>query len=521
MVWPFRRKAAQAAPERKSASYFFSLGLGRAGLTGAAYDRLASEGYAECVVAFACINMKAAAVASVDLHLYQRGKKGKLAKVDDHDLLDLLENPNPAQSGREFMRALTSYHQLSGNAYVFGNGIDPMSRKSFPPMELQILNPGKMKVEPGTGLFPKQYEYRPNLNAATIFPVDQISGRSAVLHLKSFNPLNAWYGMSPLEAAALGVDIHNDGQKWNKGLIGNGARPSGALVVTNSKGEPGSLTEEQRMFLREMIDEQISGSQNAGRPLVLEGGLNWQEMSLNPKDMEFLEGKHSAARDIALAFGVPPQLLGIPGDSTYSNYSEAKLAFWTDAVLPQLGWTLVAFNRWLTPLYGEGLFLWYDEEMIPALEPLRKAKAERINAASYMTINEKRRAMGLDDEDGGDVIFVPTTSIPLDLAGQIDLPEPGSEADQGQQGNPINATPGTGNVQQTALNGAQMQALQQIVQAVADGQLPAAAAIQLIMISIPSIDAAEAARLIGPVDGFEPRKPEENTPPAADPNADD
>jgi phage portal protein BeeE len=147
--------------------------------------------------------------------------------------------------------------------------------------------------------------------------------------------------------------------------------------------------------------------------------------------MEFLEGKHSAARDIALAYGVPPQLLGIPGDSTYSNYSEARTAFWTDTVLPELGWTLDALNRWLTPLYGEDLYVWYDEEMIPALETRRKEKAERINAASYMTVNEKRRAMGLDDVEGGDVIFVPSTNVPLELAGQIDLPEPGSPADQG------------------------------------------------------------------------------------------
>ncbi len=428
-MWPFRRTDT-APPARKSATYLFALGSGRAGLTGAQYDRLAAEGYAQCVVAFACINRVATAVASVDLHLYKRGRKGKLTKVEDSDLLDLIENPNPAQSGREFMRALSSYHQLCGNAYVFGNGIDPFRRSGAPPNELQLLNPGRVKIDPGPGLFPKQYEYRPNPNTATAFPVDQVTGRSAVLHLKSFHPLNDWYGMSPLNAAALGVDIHNGGQEWNKRLIENGARPSGALVVEGAEGRPAELSDDQYLRVKQMIDEQFSGPRNAGRPMLLEGGLDWKEMSLNPKDMEFTEGKHSAARDIALAFGVPPQLLGIPGDSTFANYEQAKLAFWTDTVLPQLGWTLDAFNRWLTPLYGEDLFLWYDEEMIPALEPLRKQKAERINAAAYMTINEKRRAMGLDDVEGGDVIFVPTTSVPLELAGSVDLPpEPGSPAD--------------------------------------------------------------------------------------------
>ena len=73
---------------------------------------------------------------------------------------------------------------------------------------------------------------------------------------------------------------------------------------------------------------------NAGRPLLLEGGLSWQPLSLSPKDMDFLEAKNAAARDIALAFGVPPMLLGIPGDNTYSNLAEANRAFWRTSVVP-------------------------------------------------------------------------------------------------------------------------------------------------------------------------------------------
>ena len=435
MVWPFRRKAAQTVPGRKSASYFFSLGLGKAGLTGAGYGLLASEGYAECVVAFACINMVASAVASVEPQIYRKNAEtGKLDKIEVHPLLDLIDNPNPAQSGKEFLRHLVSYHRLSGNAYVWGNGLDPMVRKPKPPAELQILNPGKVKIEAGTGLLPKQYEYKPNQNTTIIFPVEQVSGRSAIMHLKTFSPLNAWYGMSPLEAAALGVDIHNDGQRWNKGLIANGARPSGALVVQAADGKPASLTDEQYTRVKEMIDDQYSGPQNTGRPMLLEGGLDWKEMSLNPKDMEFLQGKHSAARDIALSFGVPPQLLGIPGDNTYSNYSEAKLAFWTDTVLPLIGVVYDGFNRWLSPLFGDGVILWYDEETIPALEPLRKQKADRINAATTMTINEKRRAMGQDDLPNGigDVLVLDGRGILLGMDGTIIALSTNLNTDPGQ-----------------------------------------------------------------------------------------
>lgn len=435
MVWPFRRKEV-APPATKSASFLLSSGLSSGSLTGATYRQISLEGYAKCVIAYDAINRVASSVASVELQLFDRNRKsGKIDKVEVHEILDLMMNPNPAQSGREFMAHLVSYHRLAGNAFVYGNGIDPNTRNGVPPREMQLLEPGKVKVQPGQGLFPKAYEYKPNPSQTTTFPVDQITGKSAVMHLKTFNPVNCWTGLSPFDPAALGVDIHNDGQRWNKKLIENGARPSGALVVTGKNDQPATLSDDQYNRLKEMIDNQYSGAGNAGRPMLLEGGLDWREMSLNPKDMEFLNGKHSAARDIALAFGVPPMLLGIPGDATYSNMQEAKLAFWTDTVLPLLGMILDGFNRWLVPLYGEGLFLWYDEETIPALEPLRKAKAERINAATYLTLDEKRAAMGYDaytsTGDPGGVILVPTTSIPIDMAGDVSLPEPGSPADQG------------------------------------------------------------------------------------------
>jgi HK97 family phage portal protein len=76
------------------------------------------------------------------------------------------------------------------------------------------------------------------------------------------------------------------------------------------------LSEAQFGRLKSELEVTYSGSRNAGRPLLLEFGLDWKAMSLSPKDMDFLQAKHAAAREIALAFGVPPMLLGIPGDNT-------------------------------------------------------------------------------------------------------------------------------------------------------------------------------------------------------------
>ena len=145
-----------------------------------------------------------------------------------------------------------------------------------------------------------------------------------MLHQKLFHPLIDHYGLSPIEAAATAIDIHNSASRWNKALLDNSARPSGALVYASRDG---NLTTEQYNRLKGELETQFQGASNAGRPLLLEGGLDWKSMSMSPKDLDFIEAKHGAAREIALALGVPPMLLGIPGDNTFSNYQEANRTF--------------------------------------------------------------------------------------------------------------------------------------------------------------------------------------------------
>ena len=98
--------------------------------------------------------------------------------------------------------------------------------------------------------------------------------------------------------------------------------------------DAGLPNEDWRADLREEIERLYQGSHNAGRPMVLSGGLDWKPMSLTPADMDFVEQRNVAAREIALAFGVPPMLLGIPGDNTYANFQEANRVFWRQTILP-------------------------------------------------------------------------------------------------------------------------------------------------------------------------------------------
>ncbi len=197
-----------------------------------------------------------------------------------------------------------------------------------------------------------------------------------------FNPLDDYYGLSPLEAAAIAVDTHNAAATWNKALLDNAARPSGALVYDGADGTV--MSDEQFERLKDELDDNYQGARNAGRPLLLEGGLDWKAMSLSPKDMDFMEAKHAAAREIALAFGVPPMLLAIPGDNTYSNYQEANRVFWRQTVLPLANRIGAALTQWLAPVFGAGLMLAVDTDRIEALSADRAALWERVSKARVL-----------------------------------------------------------------------------------------------------------------------------------------
>ena len=377
--------------------------LGSPKWTSRAYEHLTREGFRKNVIANRSVRLVAEGAAAVPLLLH-RGD----ARLGAHPLLDLLRRANPFQSGVELLEAVYAYLQIAGNAYL-----EAVETTGGLPGELYVLRPDRMKVVPGPKGWPRAYDYSV-AGRSHRFPVDPASGRSAILHVKSFHPQDDYYGLSPLEAAAMGVDIHNAAANWNKALLDNAARPSGALVFEPKAGEPGHLSSEQFDRLKTQMEDHYQGAGNAGRPFLLEGGLKWQQIAFSPSDMEFIQSKHVAAREIALAFGVPPMLLGIPGDNTYANYQEANRALWRLTLLPLIDRVVAALNGWLAPRFGPDLRLEADKDAIPALAAEREAVWTRIGQAHFLTPNEKRAELGFAPVDGGDELVAP---VPLGLGG--------------------------------------------------------------------------------------------------------
>ena len=250
------------------------------------------------------------------------------------------------------------------------------------------------------------------------FPVGP-DGDGDVRHMKLFNPLNDWYGMSPIESGAFAVDQHNLAMNWVQSLLQNSARPSGALVTKDSL----ELSDDNFNRLKTQIEEQYSGATNAGRPMLLEGGLDWRQMGLSPMDMNILETKFSAARDVSLAFGVPPQLLGIPGDNTYANFQEARLAFWEDTAIPLLDLIASDWTSWLGK--PDSVILRPDLDHIPAIADKRRALWRMADESRDLTINERRALKGYEPLPEGDVLQDQETDRRrTGTGGRDDVPSP-------------------------------------------------------------------------------------------------
>ena len=337
------------------------------------YLHFARAGFSGNAVAYRSVRMIAEAAASVPLLLY-RGQ----AELGAHAFLDLLAKPNPAQTRRELLETVTAYLLVAGNAYVEAQTLDGT------PRELVALRPDRVQVIPGAKGWVEAYRYSAG-GAFVNLPAEN------VLHLKLFNPLDDYYGLSPFEAAAQSLDTHNAASAWNKAMLDNAARPSGALVFS---GGDGQLSTQQYDRLKSELQDNFQSAANAGRPMVLEGGLDWKEMGFSPKDMDFINSKNNAAREIALAMGVPPMLLGIPGDNTYSNYAEANRVFWRQTVIPILRRVTDALSQFVGLQFEEGLRLDLDLDQVEALSHDRDALWARVNAASFLTDAEKRQAVG-------------------------------------------------------------------------------------------------------------------------------
>ncbi|MFD1882373.1 phage portal protein [Paracoccus pacificus] len=382
-----RRGQTVPAPAEQKASAAgrvaaLAYGSGRAVWSPRDVSSLTRAGFIANPVGFRAVRLIAEAAAAVPVICQDHARR-----FDTHPVIELLRRPNVMVGKAELFEALYGQILLTGDGYLEAVG---QGQKGLPG-ELHVLRSDRMVIVPGDDGWPVAYEYSVGGRKHRF---DMTGSPDPICHIRSFHPMDDHYGLSPLQAAGVAVDVHNAASQWSKGLLDNAARPSGAIVYKGADGQ-GLLSPEQYERLVDEMETHHQGARNAGRPMLLEGGLDWKPMGFSPADMEFRETKQAAAREISIAFGVPPMLMGIPGDATYANYQEAHRAFYRLTVLPLVSRVSAAVAWWLSEHLGAEIDLKPDLDQIPALAEERDQHWRRVSEAAFLTDAEKRAMLGL------------------------------------------------------------------------------------------------------------------------------
>jgi HK97 family phage portal protein len=370
------------------------LGLGQAVWTPREYQDLAKAGYQTDADTYSIISLIARAAKQVPwlVKVKQDGADAKPG-TPAGDLQALLKRPNPRMDGAAFIEHCISYMLISGNRYVERAG--PGSGRTDPtkpPRELYPHRPDRMRILVGTPENPIQ-GYRYAVNGR----VDINWEPELILHQKKFNPLDDWYGMAPIEAAAYLIDISNDGAALYKRLLQRGF---GAKLFTF---EPGVLPEGDEEIAKFQGD--FKKRRKDGDDLLLQGA-SVQDLGFAPKDSGILEARILNKRDKCAIFGVPPEMVGDSTSKTYSNYQEARRSLYTEAVIPELIELRDGLNNWLGPLFNNA-YIDIDRDAIDALSEDREKVAKRVAllwTSDLIKRNEGREELKFDavpDEEDG------------------------------------------------------------------------------------------------------------------------
>jgi len=378
---------------KQTVSIFLGLTPGRYQME--SFSTLAREGYQTNPYVYAAIDIIAKNVSTIEITVIDR-KRGNV-EVNKDDIVRLLKNPNPNQSWKSFVKQVVVDFYISGNVYI-------LATDTKKPAALYILRPDKVNIIRDSDFYSltpiKGYKYGNK----------QYSPKE-VLHIKNYNPLDDLYGLSPLTALSKSIILSNRAKDWNINLLENNARPSGALISKER------LSEKQIAFLRQQINEIYSSPENAGRPLILEGGLDWKEMSLRPSDLNWQEVINTTAKEIAVALGIPIQVFLRDTGTSNAGFRNALKSLFYNTVFPFCDLLIGELNRWLVPMFNPDYEIVYDKDDVPALSEDAVQVWDRViraRLAGILTKNEARRFLDQPDMSEDD-IYQPANVLIQDI----------------------------------------------------------------------------------------------------------
>jgi HK97 family phage portal protein len=359
-------------------------------------DRKLQRPYTQLPIVYAAINAKAKRIARTPIVFYRAGSD---RTVDSHPAIERFRKPSPMLTRALFLQALVINKDMSGEWFVYKD------------QDLQRGVPRNLWVYPRGVYEPMQlnntfqgWEVRPSGKTPFRATNDE------VIFDRYYHPFDEVRGLSPLEAAWIGLDTEYEARRYNNYFFKNDATP-GQTYTTDSM-----LTDEQYERLKRDLIDDMEGVEHSHSAKLLDNGLKPVTASLSQKDAQFIEQMGLTLHDICAVFGVDPAVIGFEAESKYASAKEARRYFWTDTLIPEM--------RSIEERLNDGFFRQYDIEMsfdTQNIEALAYTVVERVEAAEKLVgmgfspneVNE-RLDLGFEERPERDEIRQPPQPMQLE-----------------------------------------------------------------------------------------------------------
>ena len=354
---------------------------------------------------YTIISAIAEEAAKIDFEMFKQGGKN-LVPVINHDFLKLIKRPNPETSQFQFLEMHFTFMKIYGECFWYL----AKGKRSKKPKELYILRPDLVTVEAKKTL-PDGEENKRGL--VTGYKLLKAGGTyqkfetSEILHFKMPNPNDPHRGLGTIQAAKLYIETEEYASKWTRNSIFNSGRPSGILNIK------GVIEAVQFNKLKRQFKDQYSGTENAGKTMILKGadGLDYKKLGMELSEVALKELKDMTRDDIMVMFRVSKTILGITDDVNRANAREAKGVFIENVIKPELDRFIDHLNAFLIPTWqGNNIVKYIDPTLINKKDRLEEWKAGHNK---WLTTNDIRRERDLDILPGGDIIYQPINMVPI------------------------------------------------------------------------------------------------------------
>jgi HK97 family phage portal protein len=352
--------------------------------------------YRKSVYVFACVAKIAQKTASIDWELFRlKNQIGDKQQVFIHDALNLLYRPNPFQTKGEFFEKYMINKKLTGEAFIL------KVRKNGPGskvVELWNLRPDMMRIIKDPTLFIKAFEFSKSDGIVSFAPED-------IIYDAYPNPTDDYAGLSPLSPSEVRVETEISAVTYQKNFFKNNARPDFILKSTNK------IDANQKEEIKEAWDKRHKGAANSGKGAFLEGGLDYQQVSISQREMDYIESLKMTRDDILTAFGVPKPIVAITDDVNLANAKTAMEIFLSETIVPEIKRLTEKLNEHLIyPEFGDNFYIDFENPIPSNDKEIAEVQQLQIQAGTLL-INEAREQLGLPPIVGGWSLYMPLANI--------------------------------------------------------------------------------------------------------------